>query len=104
MLPILRINFDAAIERNMAYVNGEMQLTDTDGSVIELPSMFKTRGATAQHYMMKPSMNMKLCTADYSEEQDSALLGMRSCSSWILDAMAIDRICMRNRVTNLGDF
>jgi hypothetical protein len=23
---------------------------------------------------------------------------MRSCSSWILDAMAIDRICMRNRV------
>lgn len=97
-LPVLRVAFDGIFERNMSYVNGTMSLTDVDGAVVELPAKFKTRGATAQQYMMKPSFNMKLRTADYSEEADSALLGMRSCSSWILDAMAIDRICMRNRV------
>ena len=41
---------------------------------------------------------MKLRNDDYTAQQDSALLGMRSCSSWILDAMAIDCIGMRNRV------
>ena len=97
-MPVLRTTFDAPIVRDMPYVNGQMQLTDTDGTIIELPAKFRTRGATAQDYLMKPSLNMKLCTEDYSEEADSALLGMRSCSSWILDAMAIDRICMRNRV------
>ena len=98
VMPVLRTTFDSPIVKNMPYVNGQMQLTDTDGNVVELPAKFRTRGATAQEYLMKPSLNMKLCTADYSEEADSALLGMRSCSSWILDAMSIDRICMRNRV------
>ena len=98
-LPVLRVSFDGKFKKNMpAYLNGMMQLTDVDGSVIELPAIFKTRGATASNYMMKPSFNMKLRTADYSEEVDTTLLGLRSCSSWILDGMAIDRICMRNRV------
>jgi hypothetical protein len=97
-LPVLRVSFEGSIMRDMPYSNGQMQLTDTDGSVVELPARFRTRGATAQEYLVKPSLNMKLSTADYSEEVDSALLGMRSCSSWIMDAMAIDRICMRNRV------
>ena len=97
-MPVLRIYFNATIVRNMPYVNGTMKLTDTDGNIVEMNAKFKTRGATAQQYLMKPSLNMKLRNEDYSEEADSALLGMRSCSSWILDAMAIDRICMRNRV------
>ena len=97
-MPVLHVYFDAMIVRDMPYTNGTMKLTDEDGKVVEMPAKFKTRGATAQDFLMKPSLNMKLRTADYSEEADSALLGMRSCSSWILDAMAIDRICMRNRV------
>ena len=97
-MPVLRVNFEGKFKKGMDYVFGQMQLTDADGTVIEMPAKFKTRGATAMSYMMKPSFNMKLRTADDSEEVDSALLGMRSCSSWILDAMAIDRICMRNRV------
>lgn len=97
-MPVLRIYFQGAITPNMEYANGSMRLTDTDGAVVELHAKFRTRGATAKQYLMKPALNMKLRTADYTEEQDSALLGMRSCSSWILDAMAIDRICMRNRV------
>ena len=98
-MPELRISFEGKLSSNMKYLNGSMQLTDTDGSVVELPAWFRTRGATASHYMMKPALNMKLCTADYAEEADSSLLGLRSCSSLILDAMAIDRICMRNRVS-----
>ena len=97
-MPVLRIYFDGQVTRDMDYVNGYMRLTASDDGVVELPAKFRTRGATASHYMMKPSLNMKLRTPDYTEEADSALLGMRSCSSWILDAMAIDRICMRNRV------
>ena len=97
-MPVLDIHFDATIVRGMPYTNGTMKLTDEEGNVVEMPAKFKTRGATAQQFTMKPSLNMKLRSADYEEEVDSALLGMRSCSSWILDAMAIDRICMRNRV------
>ena len=82
----------------MDYTNGTMQLTDENGNVVELNAQFRTRGATARQYLMKPSLNMKLRTDDYSASQDSMLLGMRSMSKWILDAMAIDRICMRNRV------
>lgn len=98
-LPVLKVYFEGQIKKGMEYSNGSMVLTDTDDSVIQMPAKFRTRGATASKYMMKPSLNMKLRSEDYKEESDSALLGMRSCSSWILDAMAIDRICMRNRVT-----
>ena len=97
-LPVLRVNFEGKFKKGMDYVNGQMELTDTDGSVIAMPAKFKTRGATAASYMMKPSFNMKLRTADYTQEVDTVLLGLRSVSSWILDGMAIDRICMRNRV------
>lgn len=97
-MPVLRITISEPIKKNMNYANGTMQLTDTDGKVVELKAKFKTRGATALQYLMKPSLNMKLRTEDYASSQDSMLLDMRSCSKWILDAMAIDRICMRNRV------
>ena len=99
VMPELRISFEGTLSRDMEdYLNGSMQLTDANGNVVELPAGFKTRGATAKKYSMKPALNMKLFTEDYTEEADSSLLKMRSCSSWILDAMAIDRICMRNRV------
>ncbi len=98
-LPVLRVSFNGKFKKGMTeYLNGMMHLTDVDDSVIEMPAVFKSRGATASNYMMKPSFNMKLRSADYSEEVDTTLLGIRSCSSWILDGMAIDRICMRNRV------
>lgn len=97
-LPVLKITIDASIVRDMPYANGTMQLTDTDGKVTEMKAKFKTRGATAQKYLMKPSLNMKLRTDDYSASQDASLLDIRSASKWILDAMAIDRICMRNRI------
>ena len=94
-LPVLKVTLSGSIGDE--YKQGSMQLTDTEGNVVELPAKFKVRGATARSYTMKPSFNMKLREAD-GTEVDSCLLGLRSCSSWILDAMAIDRVCMRNRV------
>ena len=97
-MPVLEVTMDGTFYAGMDYAKGTMRLTDTQGHVVELPAKFKMRGATAARYDMKPSFNMKLRDSTYVEEADSALLGMRSCSSWIVDAMTIDRICMRNRV------
>ena len=97
-LPVLSVTIDGGKQISDKYQQGTMMLTDEYGKLIELNAKFKTRGATAKNYSMKPSFNMKLRNTDFTGEQDSTLLGMRSSSSWILDAMAIDRICMRNRV------
>ena len=56
-LPVLRVSFDGKFKKGMTeYLNGKMQLTDVDGSVVELPAMFKTRGATAASYMMRTNI------------------------------------------------
>lgn len=104
-LPQMRLTLPASCINSSFSVNkaeleeykaGTMVLTDTDGVAVTLPMKCKIHGATAAAYTMKPSLAMKLC--DETSEIDSCLLGIRSCSSWILDAMAIDRINMRNRV------
>lgn len=80
------------------YVEGTMVLTDTDGKVWDIPNvLLKTRGATAKQYEDKPSLNIKLKDTE-GNELDTELLGLRKASTFILDAMAIDRIKMRNRV------
>lgn len=96
-LPVLKVTFPAANLVYEYYIQGEMTLEDTDGTIITLPAQLKTRGATALSYPMKPSFNMKLENEE-GEEFDTNLLDLRKASSFILDAMAIDRICMRNRV------
>lgn len=96
-MPVLKVYFPGNQLIYEDYTFGRMKLTDTDGSVVELPAKFKTRGATAREFPMKPSFNMKL-EEENGEEIDYDLLGLRKASSFILDAMAIDRICMRNRV------
>lgn len=105
-LPQMRLSLPAScIGSNLSvnhtldeYQSGTIELTDTDGTVINLPMKCKIHGATATQYTMKPSLTMKLCDAE-NNEIDSCLLGIRECSSWTLDAMAIDRINMRNRVS-----
>lgn len=96
-LPQMKITYKEAELNYDDYIPGTMELTDIDGTVTELPTQFKTRGATARQYSMKPALNMKLRDAD-GRELDTNLLGLREASSFILDAMAIDRINMRNRV------
>lgn len=96
-LPQITITTVNKVKLSTEYVKGIITVTDVDGSAVVLNAKFKMRGATALSYSSKPSLNVKLRDAN-GEAQDSCLLGMRSCSKWILDAMAIDRICMRNRV------
>lgn len=95
-LPVMRITYSQTLNYDN-YIPGTMQLTDTDGTVVELMTKFKTRGATSRNYSDKPSMNMKIRDAE-NNDLDTTLLGLRQASSFILDAMAIDRINMRNRV------
>lgn len=96
-MPQMKISFNEADLNYESYVPGSMELSDTDGSSMSLSAEFKTRGATARKFTLKPALNMKLRDSE-GNELDTELLGLRKASSFILDAMAIDRINMRNRV------
>lgn len=81
------------------YVQGTFRLQDADYPGIDTTytALVKVRGATAQRYDKKP-YNVKLYEADGVTEQDANLLGLRNTHTWMLDAMYVDRIRMRNRV------
>jgi len=98
-MPVLDLRHGGKLSGKMLdYVWGHFYLSSRDYEpTIYLSAKYKTRGATAANWS-KHSLNLKLRDFDTGEEQDSTLLGMRQASSWILDAMAIDRIKMRNRV------
>ncbi len=100
-LPEVIISHEGRLSSTMTeYVRGTITLRVAGQSDTTFSARFKTRGATAKAYSQKPSLNVKLCQMvnDVEVETDASLLGMRTVSSLILDAMAIDRIQMRNRV------
>lgn len=74
---------------------GDFQLVQ-DSDTIALPMQVRHRGATSLSYD-KPSYAVKLYDT-LGVKVDTALLDMRSDNYWILDAMAIDKARMRNRV------
>ncbi len=96
-LPIAELNAENI--NGSAYVQGTFRLQDPDYAGIDTTytALTKVRGATAQRYAKKP-YNVKLYEADATTEQDANLLGLRNTHTWILDAMYVDRIRMRNRV------
>lgn len=98
-MPQMRITYEGKLDDSkQEYTPGTLWLQDTDGTVWDIPNaQFRKRGATALNYSMKPSLNIKL-KDEKGDELDTELLGIRKASSFILDAMAIDRINMRNRV------
>lgn len=98
-MPQLCLTYSGNLTKNMTdYISGSMILTDIDGTEYDIKNvLIKTRGATASAYTNKPALNIKLRTPE-GEELDTDLLGLRKASTFILDAMAIDRINMRNRV------
>jgi hypothetical protein len=69
---------------------------DSIGVEQELPAFFRYRGATTLNYP-KRSFNIKL-RDDLGEDLDTTFFNIRSKDKWILDAMSIDQINMRNRV------
>lgn len=98
-MPILDMRHGGKFSGKMlSYVWGHFYLMSRNNEpTVYLSAKYKTRGATAANWS-KHSLNLKLRNYETGAEEDSTLLGMRQASSWILDAMAIDRIKMRNRV------
>ena len=81
------------------YTTGQIRVNDADNSALDslFIAAYKYRGASAQGYSKK-SYAIKL-KDDKGESVDRTFLGMRDDNNWILDAMAVDRARMRNRVT-----
>ena len=94
--PVVEVNVES-ISRTV-YCRGDVRITDRQRGSTNgvMAADLRQRGKTAAHYP-KVALNVKLVTPD-GEDLDSAILGIRPENSWILDAMAIDRIRMRNRL------
>jgi len=101
----LRFTFLPIVEVNVDYCNGRYYTSGsirvTDGGIAGYDSTFvaafKYRGATAQNYSKK-SYAVKLRDAN-GNSVDRSFFGLRNDNNWILDAMAVDHACMRNRVS-----
>lgn len=93
-LPRVCLSYDTLI--STGFTPGTWQLIqDTD--TLSLPIEIRHRGASSLQYD-KPSYAVKLYDTT-GVKLDTALLGMRSDNYWILDAMAVDKARMRNRVS-----
>ena len=96
-LPIVELTMPSC--NSSTYTTGTMRVTDADiaGYDSTVIAAFRYRGASAQSYAKK-SFAIKLRDAE-GNSVDREYFGLRDDNNWILDAMAIDRACMRNRVS-----
>lgn len=93
VMPTVRIYGDFGLD----YTKGTIIVNDPDSLLPDSFDMYaKYRGGTSLNYTKK-NFAVKLVDADDSK-LTASLLGMRKDNSWILDAMAIDKARMRNRV------
>lgn len=101
-LPLINLTVNIDQVTKPAYTNAQMEIADplkrTDSQQVTttFSCKVKYRGSSSLKYDKK-SFTVKL-TDDEGEERNANLFGIRKDDSWILDAMAIDRIRMRNRV------
>lgn len=81
------------------YTTGTIRVTDpgTLGYDSTFIAAYRYRGASAQNYDKK-SYAIKLRDKN-GESVDREFFGLREDNNWILDAMAVDQACMRNRVS-----
>ena len=96
-LPLVEVNVSSC--NGNYYTTGQLRVTDPDIATYDslVIAAFKYRGATAQGYAKK-SYAIKLRDAD-GNSVDREYFALRNDNNWILDAMAIDKACMRNRVS-----
>lgn len=96
-MPVVEINVSSV--NSSTYSQGSFRVND--GNTTEEDTTFtagyKYRGASAQRYGKK-SYNVKLFEEDFATDYDANIMGLREDHTWILDAMAIDRVRMRNRI------
>lgn len=96
-LPIVEIKMPSC--NGSYYTTGSIRVTDANfaGYDSTYIAAFRYRGATAQSFAKK-SYAVKLRDAD-GNSVDHEYFGLRNDNNWILDAMAVDKACMRNRVS-----
>lgn len=97
-LPIVNLQVDLNELNPDTYVPGKITLWDhtftTSRSLQnDFDCLLRIRGGSAK-YFAKKSFAVKLIDGD-KEDLDTAILGIRAENSWILDAMANDRLRMR---------
>lgn len=101
-LPLVNITVEIDKVSKPEYTPATIEIADlqmrTDGEnvVTKFNAKVKYRGNTSLYYDKK-SFNVKLLD-EKNKSLDANILGMRTSDAWILDAMAIDRARMRNRV------
>lgn len=101
-LPLVNLTVDTSTVNRTDYVQGEIEIadyqqrTDPESQTVHYQCKLRYRGASASSYDKK-SFAVKLYD-EVGEDLDANIFGIREENSWILDAMAIDRIRMRNRV------
>lgn len=101
-LPLVNLIIDTSKVNRNSYINGKIEIADcsylkNDSSkVIRYFCKYRYRGASAATYEKK-SFAIKLLD-EKGKDFDANIFGIREENSWILDAMAIDRTRMRNRI------
>ena len=100
-LPLVNVSVDVEKLSKENYIKGEITIYDKEKRTEdnELANFFckvRYRGSSSLKYDKK-SLAIKLIDVE-GEDLDANVFGIRKENDWILDAMAIDRIRMRNRV------
>lgn len=96
-LPLVEVNVSSC--NGTYYTTGTIRVTDSnfEGHDSTLTAAYRYRGATAQG-KHKKAYAIKMRDAE-GNSVDHEFFGLRNDNNWILDAMAIDPACMRNRVS-----
>ena len=97
-LPLVNIEVNIDTVSYFHFVPGTFTLTEFNDSVTThtYNCLVRHRGKTAI-FLPKKSFAIKLVD-DEGEKLDANLLGLRTDNSWILNAMGIDKLRMRDRV------
>ena len=98
-LPLVNVEVDIDSVNKDNYTLGGITLLEYKGDTVKLDTFncqVKYRGNFALS-LPKKSFNIKLVDEE-GEKLDANLLGLRTDNTWILDAMGIDKLRMRNRV------
>ncbi len=96
-LPIVEVSVPTC--NSSTYTTGTIRVTDPGMAGYDsiFIAAFRYRGASALSYSKK-SYAVKLRDAT-GASVDREFFGLRDDNNWILDAMSVDRSCMRNRVS-----
>ena len=98
-LPLVNIEAVTGSVNSTSYEAGSITLSEYKDGTVETTTyscQLKYRGNYALN-LPKKSFNIKLVD-DEGEKLDANLLGLRTDNTWILDAMGVDKLRMRNRV------